>query len=215
MGKPIWAPIKDHMKRYSTPLLIQFSSVQSLSCVRLFVTPWTAAHQASCSSPTPGVYSNSCPLSRWWHPTISSSVFPFSSCLQSIPASESFPMSQFFASGGQSIGLSVSTSGIPMNIQDWFPLGLTALISLQSKGLSKVFSNTTVQKHQFFKCSAFFMVQLSHPYMTAGKTMGFIIQTFVCRVISLLFNVLFVIIRFVTAFLSRSKRLFISWLQSP
>jgi len=95
-----------------------------------------------CPSPTPGAYSNSCPLSRWWcHATISH--------LQSLPASGSFPVSQFFASGGQSIGTSASV--LPMNIQDWFPLGLTGLISLQSKGLSRVFSNTTVQKHQFFK----------------------------------------------------------------
>ena len=102
-----------------------------------------------CPSSTPRVYSNSCPLSRWCHPTISSSVIPFSSRLQSFPVSGSFLMSQFFASGGQSIGVSASASVIPMNIQDWFPLGLTGLI-LQSKGLSRVFSNTTVQKHQFF-----------------------------------------------------------------
>ena len=100
-------------------------------------------------SPTPGVYSNSCPLSQWCHPTISSSVVPFSSCLQSFPASGSFPMNQFFTSGGQSIGVSASASVLPMNIQDWFPLGWTCWISLQSKGLSGVFSNTTVQKHQF------------------------------------------------------------------
>ena len=112
-----------------------------------------------CPSPTPGVYSNSCPLSRWCHPTISSSVFPFSClqsfffffpCLQSFPASGSFLMSQLFASGDQSIGALVLVSVLPVNIQDWFPLGLTGWISLQSKGLSRVFSNTTVQKHQFF-----------------------------------------------------------------
>ena len=101
-------------------------------------------------SPTPRVYSNSCPLSWWCHPTISSSVFPFSSRLQSLPASGSFPMSQLFTSGGQSIGVSASTSVLPVNIQDWFPLGWTRWISLQSKGLSRVFSNTAVQKHQFF-----------------------------------------------------------------
>ena len=106
-----------------------------------------------CPSPTPGVYSNSCPLSRWCHPTISSSVVPFSSCLQSFPASGSFPMSQFFTSGGQSIGVSASASVLPMNIQDWLPLGWTNWIFLQSKGLSRVFSNTTVQKHQFFSIS--------------------------------------------------------------
>ena len=103
-----------------------------------------------CPSPTPGVYSNSCPSSRWCHPTISSSVIPFSSCLQFFPASESFPMSQFFASGGQSVGVSASTSVLPMKSQDWSPLGWTGWISLLSKGLSRVFSNTTVQKHQFF-----------------------------------------------------------------
>ena len=101
-------------------------------------------------SPTPGVYSNSCPLSRWCHPTILSSVAPFSSRLQSFPASGSFPMSQFFASGGQSIGVSASVTVLPVNIQDWFPLGWTSWIFLLSKGLSRVFSNTTVQKHQFF-----------------------------------------------------------------
>ena len=103
-----------------------------------------------CPSPTPGVDSNSCPLSPWCHPTISSSVVPFSSCLQSFPASGSFKMSHLFASGGQSTGLSASTSVLPMNTQDWFPLGWTGWISLQSKGLSRIFSNTTVQKHRFF-----------------------------------------------------------------
>ena len=103
-----------------------------------------------CPSPTPGVYSNSCPLNRRCHPTISFSVILFSSHLQSFPASGSFQMSQFLTSGGQSIGVSASTSVLPMNIQDWFPLGWTGWISLLSKGLSRVFSNTTVQKHQFF-----------------------------------------------------------------
>ena len=103
-----------------------------------------------CLSPTPGAYSNSCPSSQWCHPTISSTVVPFSSCLQSFPASGSFPMGQFFTSGGQSIGVSASVSVLPMNIQDWFPLGLSGMISLQSKGLSRVFSNTTVQKQWFW-----------------------------------------------------------------
>ena len=103
-----------------------------------------------CPSPTPGVHINPCQLSRWCHPTISSSVVPFSSCLQSFPASGSFPVSQFFTSGGQSTGVSASTSVLPMNIQDWFPLGWTGWISLPSKGLSRVFSSTTVQKHRFF-----------------------------------------------------------------
>ena len=103
-----------------------------------------------CPSPAPGVYPNSCPLSRWCHPTISSSTVPFLAHLQSFPASGSFQMSQFFASGGQSIGVSALASVFLLNIQDWFPLGWTGWISLQSKGLSRVFSNTTVQKHQFF-----------------------------------------------------------------
>ena len=127
-----------------------YSSVQSVSRVRLSANPWAAARQASLSITNPKVYSDSCPLSRWCHPTISSSVVPFSSHLQSCLASGSFQMSQFFTSGGQSIGVSASTSVLPMNIQDLFPLGWTRWISLQSKGLSIVFSNTTVQKHQFF-----------------------------------------------------------------
>ena len=104
----------------------------------------------TCPSPTPGAYSNSCPSSQWCHPTISSSIVPFSSRLQSFPASGSFQMSQLFASGGQRIGVSASALVLPMNIQDWFPLRWTGWISLQSKGLSSVFYNTTVQKHQFF-----------------------------------------------------------------
>ena len=127
-----------------------FSSVQLLSHVRLFVTPRTSASQVSLSITTLGVYSNSCPLSQWCRPTISSSVIPFASCLQSFPASGSFLVSQFFASGGQSIDVSALASVLPMNIQKLFPLGWTSWISLQSKGLARVFSNTTVQKHQFF-----------------------------------------------------------------
>ena len=103
-----------------------------------------------CLSPSPGAYSNSCPLSQWCHPTLASSVVLFFSCLQSFTASESFQMSQLFASGGPSVGVSASTSVLPVNTQDWFPWGWTGWISLQSKGLSRVFSNTTVQKHQFF-----------------------------------------------------------------
>ena len=103
-----------------------------------------------CPSPTPGVHANSCPLSRWCHPAISSSVVPFSSCPQSLPASESFSMSQLFTSGSQSIGVSASTSVLSMNTEDWSPLGWTGWMSLLSKGLSRVFSNTTIQKHQFF-----------------------------------------------------------------
>ena len=103
-----------------------------------------------CPSSTPRVYPNPCPLSRWCHPTTSSSVLPFSSCPQSLPELGSFPMSQLFAWGGQSTGVSASTSVLPMNTQDWSPLGWTCWIFLQSKGFSRVFSNTTVQKHQFF-----------------------------------------------------------------
>ena len=135
----------------------QFSSVQSLSCVWLFAPHGLQHARLPCPSPTPEACSNSCPSSWWFHPTISSSVVPFSSCFQSFPASGSFQMSHFFTSGGQSIGVSASASVLPMNIQDWFPLGLTGWISLQSKGLSRVFSNTTVQKHQFF-CAQFFCV---------------------------------------------------------
>ena len=112
----------------------------------------------SCPSPTPRACSNSCALSQWCHPTISSSVVPFSSCLQSFPASESFPVSHFFTSGGQSIGVSASTSVLPMNIQDWFLLRWTGWISLQSKELSRIFTSTTVQKHQLFKYSTFFII---------------------------------------------------------
>ena len=118
-----------------------FSSVQSLSCVRLFATPWIAA-RPPCASPSPGVHSNSRPSSQWCYPAISSSVIPFSSCPQSFPASRSFRMSQLFTSGGQSTGVSASTSVLPMNTQDWSPLERTGWISLQSNGLSRVFSNT-------------------------------------------------------------------------
>ena len=107
------------------------------------------------SSWTPRVYPNSCPLSRWCHPTVSSSVVPFSSCLQYFPASGSIPVSQLFTSGGQSTGVSASTLVLPMNIQDWYPLGWTGWISLLSKGLSRIFSNTTVQKHQFFSAQLY------------------------------------------------------------
>ena len=127
---------------------VQFNSVQSLSCVRPFATLWTAAPSLPVHHQLSGVYS--CPLSQWCHPTISSSVIPFSSCFQSFPASGSFPMSQFFPSDDESIGVSASAPVLPMNIQNWFPLGWTGLISLQFKELSRASSNTTVQKHQFY-----------------------------------------------------------------
>ena len=128
------------------------SSVQfSCSVMSNSLQPHELQHaRPPCPSPTPGVHPNLCPLYQWCHPTISSSVILFSSCPQSFPASGSFPISQLFASGGQSTGVSVSTSVLPMNTQDWSPLGWSGWISLQSKGLSRVFSNTTVQKHQFF-----------------------------------------------------------------
>ena len=134
---------------------------------------WTHGLQHArlpCPLPTPGACSNSRSLSWWCHPTMSSFVVPFSSCLQSFPASGSFPMIQFFASGAQSIGVSASVSLLPMNIQHWFPLGLTGLISLQSKGLSRVFSGTTIQKHQFF--GAQLSLQSNSLYMSTGKTIA-------------------------------------------
>ena len=131
---------------------IRTGSVQfSRSVVSDSLRPHEPQHaRPPCLSPTPGVHPNPCPLSWWCHPTISSSVIPFSSCPQSVPTSGSFQMSQLFASGGRSIGVSASASVLPMNTQDWSPLGWTGWISMQSKGLSRVFSNTTVQKHQLF-----------------------------------------------------------------
>ena len=169
----------------------EFSSVQfSCSVMSYFLRPHGLQHaRPPCPSPTPGAYSNSCPLSQWCHPTTSSSVVPFSSLLQSsIPTqgsnpvllclmSGSFPMSWFFTSGCQSIGVSASASVLPMNTLDWSPLGWSGWISLQSKGLSRVFSNTTVQK-----AVSFLYRPLSHPYMTPGKTIALTRQTFVGNV---------------------------------
>ena len=152
-----------------------------------------------CPSLSLRVCSNSCPLSWWCHPITSSSVIPFSSCLQSFPASGYFLMNRLFASGGQGIGASAAARVLSMNVQNWFPLGLTGLISLQSKGLSRVFSNTTVWKHQLFG------TQSSLWFNSCICT-----WIFVCKVMSLLFNTLS---RFVTAFLPRSKCFLISWLQ--
>ena len=156
------------------------------------------------------VHPNPCSLSQWCHPTISHSVVPFSSSPQSFPASGSFQLSQIFASGGQSIGVEASKSVLPLNTQDWSPLGWTGWTSLQSKGLSRVFSNTTVQKHQFF--GAQFLYSPTLQYTTTGKTIALTIHNFVSKLISLLFNMLS---GFVIAFLPRSKCLLISWLQSP
>ena len=138
-------------KILSLSLILTFSVQFICSVMSNSLRPHGLQHaRPPCPLPTPGVYPNPCPLSRWCHPTISSSIAPFSSCPQSFPASGSFQMSQLFASGGQSIGVSASTSVLPVNTQDWSPLGWTGWISLYSKGLSRVFSNTTIQKHQFF-----------------------------------------------------------------
>ena len=155
-------------------ILLALSSVQfSPSVTSDSLRPRELQHtRLPRPSPTPRACSNSCPSSQWCHPTISTSVIPFSSCIQSFPASRSFPMSQFFTSGGQSIGASALASVLPMSIQDWFPLGWIGLISLQSKGLSRVFFNITVQSPSILHRSSFFMVQLSHPYMTTGKTIA-------------------------------------------
>ena len=149
-SKPTLSPFALSMRSWGS--FLQFNSVQfGCSVVSDSLQPHESQHaRPPCPSPTPGVYSNSYPSSRWCHPTISSSVIPFSSCPQSFPASGSFQMSQLFASGGQSIRVSASASDLPVNIQDWSPLGWTSWISLQSKGLTRAFSNTTVQKHQFF-----------------------------------------------------------------
>ena len=187
---------------------VRFS--QSLSSVWLFVNPWTAARQASLSITNARsllklmaiesvMPSNHLILCRR---VLLSSIFPTSGYFQ---------MSQFFESDGQSIGVSASASVLRMNIQDWFPLGLTGLISLQSKELSRVFSNTTVQKHQFYSTQLSLWYN-SHPYMTTRKTIPLTRQVFFGKVMSLLFNMLS---RFIKAFLPKSKHLLISWLQSP
>ena len=174
-------------------------AVQSVSHVQLFATPWTAAHQASLSFTISYSLLRLMSIKSAMPSSHLISVVPFSSCLQSFPASGSFPRSLLFTSGSQSTGASGLASVLPMNIQGWFHLGLTGLITLQSKGLLRVFSSTTVQKHQF---SAFFMVQLSHPYMTTGKAIALTWWTFVGKVMFCFFNMLSM---FVIAFLSRDK----------
>ena len=160
-GKKKFACVSHYTPGFTFSSILKTICMQSVQFSHSVISNWVIAiwlvwsHGLQHSrppgpSPTPGVYSNSCPSCWWCHPIISSSVTPFPSHPQSFTASGSFPMSQFFASGGQSTGVSVSTSVLPMNIQDWFPLGWTGWISLQSKGLARVFSNTTVQKHQFF-----------------------------------------------------------------
>ena len=195
----------------STVLFLQFSSVQSLSRVRLFATPWIAAHQASLSITTPGVHSNSCPSSQWCHLAISSSVIPFSSCPQSLPASEFFPMTQLcmrwpkYWSFSFSIIPSKEYPGLISFRMDWLDL-------LAIQGTLKSLLQHHISKASILRCSAFFTVQLSHPYMTTGKTIALTRWTFVGKVMSLLLNMLS---RLVIAFLPRNKRLLISWLQSP
>ena len=184
------------MKKFTNWLSQMFLLLLSHSVVSDSLRPHGPQHaRLPCPLPPPRICSNSCPLSRWCHPSILSSVIPFS-CLQSFPASGSF----LWVSSS-----SVSASVLLMNIQDWFPLGLTGLISLQPKGLSRVFFNSTVEKASVLQCSAFFMVQLSHPYMTTGKTAALTWQTFFAKVMSLLFNTLSTL---VIAFLPRSKCLF-------
>ena len=147
---------------------LPYVSVQSLSHVRIFATPWTAALQASLSTANSWSLLKLMSIESVMHPTISSSVMPFSSYLQSFPASGSFPMSQFFTSGGPSIGALASASVLPVNIQDWFPLGLTDFISLQSNGLLSLLQHHSSEASILWR-SAFFVVQLSHPHMTIGK----------------------------------------------
>ena len=167
-------------------ILPSISSVQfSWSIVSDYLRPHGLQHaRPLCPSSTPGVYSNSCPLSQSCHPTISSSVIPFFSCLQSFPASETFQKSQFFTSGGQSIGVSTSTSVFPMNTQDWSPLGWTGWISLQSNGTLKSLLQHHSSKASILWRSAFFTVQLSHLYMITGKTITLTKQIFFGKYVS-------------------------------
>ena len=165
-----------------------------------------------CPSPTPRVYPNSCPLSQWCHPAISSSIVPFSSYPQSFPGSGSFQMSQLFASDGPSIEVSTSTSALPVNTQDWSPFRMDWLDLLAVQGNLKSLLQYHSSKASFLQLSAFFTVQLSHPYITTGKTIALTRWTFVGKVMSLLFNMLS---RLVITFLPKSKRLLISWLQWP
>ena len=192
--------------------MTKYNSVQfSCSVVSDSLRPHESQNAMSpCPSPAPRFHPNSCPSSRWCHPTILFSVIHFS-CPQSFPASGSFQMSQLFASGGQSIGVSASTSFLPMNTKDWSPLGWTGWISLQSKGLSSLLQHHSSKASILWR-SAFFIVQLSHPYMITGKTIALTRWTFVDKVMCLLFNMLS---RLVITFLPRSKCLFISWLQLP
>ena len=199
MSSRIWSALENAPRALEKNVLLFSHSVLSDS-----LWPHGLWHsRLPCPPPSAEACSNSCPLSQWCHPTISSSVVPFSSCPQSFPASGSFPMSQLFTSDGPSIGVAASTSVLPMNTQDWSPLGWTGWISLQCNGLSRLLqhysSNVSIHQH-----SAFFIVQLSHPYVTTGKTITLTRWTFVGKVTSLLLNMLS---RLVITFLPRSKRL--------
>ena len=190
-----------------------FSVQFSCSVVSDSLQPHGLQHaRLPCPSPTPRACSDSCPSSWRCHPTTPSSVITVSSSLQSFPASGSFPMSQFFALGGQSIGVSASASVLPMNIQDWFPFRMDWLDLLAVQGILKSLLQHHSSKASILQFSAFFIVQLSHPYMSTGKNIALTRWTFVGKIMSLLFNILS---RMVIAFLPSSKPLLISWLQSP
>ena len=194
--------------------LLSFDT-HSFSCSVVSDSLWPHESQHArppCPSLSPGVHSDSRPLSPWCHPAISSSVVPFSSCPQSLPASEFFPMSQLFAWGGQSTGASALASFPPKKSQGWYPWEWTGWIFLQSKGLSRVFSNTTVQKHQFFSAQPSSQSNSHIHTWPQEKTIALIRRTLVGKVMSLSLNML---PRLVITFLLRSKHLLISWLQSP
>ena len=189
---------------------MEFSISQfSLSVMSDSLWPHGLQHpRPACPLPTPGACSNSCPLSRWCHPAISSSVIPFSSCLQSFPASGSFQLSQFFASGGQSIGVSASASVLTMNIQDWFPM-MDWLDLLAVQGTLKSLLQHHSSKASILWWSTFYMVQFSHPCMTTGKTIAVTRWTFAGKVISLIFNMLSMLIKNLT------MDIFKSWVIHP
>ena len=191
-----------------------FSSVQlSCSVVSDSLRPHESQHaRPPCPLPIPGIYPNSCPSSRWCHPAISSSVVPFSSCPQSLSASGSFPVSQLFAWGGQSTGVSASASVLPNEHPGLISFRMDWLDLLAVQGTLKSLLQHRSSKASILQCSAFFTVQLSHPYVTTRKTIDLTRQTFIGKVMSLLLNMLS---RLVIIFLPRSKRLLISWLQSP
>ena len=196
---------------YSGLISFQIGSDQLLSRVRLFATPWITVRQASLPITNSRSSPKLCPSSQWCHPAISSSVIPFSSCPQSLPASKSFPMSQLFAWGGQSTGVSALASFLPKKSQGWSPSEWTGWISLQSKVTLESLLQHHSSKASILWRSAFFTVQLSLPYMTTGKTIALTRWTIVGKVMSLLFNMLS---RLVITFLPRSKHLLVSWLQS-